>query len=450
VTNPKPSNHPKFDKVVSLISTERKQQLGRPKSELLNTNISWFKVVPLIGIISNNVLGIHLIANYILGITFYEHVSQGSSFNQAYLGFFLFIAGIIVIANREQSIAILKHNKILLVFLLYAGLSCFWSPLPFYSFKRWIQFLGIILAVLAALSTLQSTIRIRIILLWITALSISISLIFIFLFPAYPFIREGLWTGIFTAKNAFGTGCVFGLSLWLPALKDNNSFTLKILATLIIVFSTILMVGSGSATALVLSFLISIIFLSLSLPVPNSVKFLIVPIPFLLFLFFSLNFISETPLEFVLKALGRNQTLTGRTELWTEMVLSIKEHPFFGIGYNAFWTGIGGLGTLIAFDLQWDPGSAHNGYLDIINELGFIGFGIFLGILIQAVKRTIDLYIADKKIGLPFLLVLIMLILRNITASSFCRQSDLEWVLLLLILIAANHLKELQVRTSKQ
>ena len=42
--------------------------------------------------------------------------------------------------------------------------------------------------------------------------------------------------------------------------------------------------------------------------------------------------------EFALSLLGKDTTLTGRTELWDAVVSLIKERPFLGYGYRAMWS----------------------------------------------------------------------------------------------------------------
>ena len=40
----------------------------------------------------------------------------------------------------------------------------------------------------------------------------------------------------------------------------------------------------------------------------------------------------------VTESVGKDPTFTGRTDLWTAMIISISHHPFLGTGYQAFWS----------------------------------------------------------------------------------------------------------------
>lgn len=83
----------------------------------------------------------------------------------------------------------------------------------------------------------------------------------------------------------------------------------------------------------------------------------------------------------VLSATGKDTTLTGRTELWNFALSRIPDNPIFGRGYQAFWI----QGTPDAEGL-WRMGnirvrsgfSFHNQYLEILIELGAIGFTAFV------------------------------------------------------------------------
>lgn len=44
----------------------------------------------------------------------------------------------------------------------------------------------------------------------------------------------------------------------------------------------------------------------------------------------------------ILISLGKNPSLSGRTSLWHEILISIQDRPFFRNGYGAFWTEGGG------------------------------------------------------------------------------------------------------------
>ncbi len=82
----------------------------------------------------------------------------------------------------------------------------------------------------------------------------------------------------------------------------------------------------------------------------------------------------------VLNAMGRDATLTGRTELW-QMVLKLSGNPLLGTGFESFWLG-SRLEAMWAA-IWWHPNEAHNGYLETYLSLGWIGV-VLLAIVIGA------------------------------------------------------------------
>src|SRR5207237_978175 len=72
-------------------------------------------------------------------------------------------------------------------------------------------------------------------------------------------------------------------------------------------------------------------------------------------------------------ALGRDATLTGRTDIWAGLLPDLMRQPIFGYGFSGFWT--------VTRISEHEIGQAHNGYLEVCLQLGFVGFlltGMFL------------------------------------------------------------------------
>ena len=76
----------------------------------------------------------------------------------------------------------------------------------------------------------------------------------------------------------------------------------------------------------------------------------------------------------IIHFLGRNSSLTGRTEIW-DILLHWDINPVFGQGFESFW--LGDRPDKIA---QMEPGlninEAHNGYLETYLNIGLLGLAI--------------------------------------------------------------------------
>ena len=75
----------------------------------------------------------------------------------------------------------------------------------------------------------------------------------------------------------------------------------------------------------------------------------------------------------VLKALGKDPSLTGRTDIWDALMREVAERPWTGFGYQAFWGKDSVPAAFIRAETQWPVPSAHNGWIDLLIQLGWPG-----------------------------------------------------------------------------
>jgi exopolysaccharide production protein ExoQ len=80
--------------------------------------------------------------------------------------------------------------------------------------------------------------------------------------------------------------------------------------------------------------------------------------------------------DFIVKVMGKDTTLTGRTVLWQHAATLIPSHPMLGLGFQAFWRQ-----NEVEAESLWNQfhilGRAgfhfHNTYIEATIELGYIG-----------------------------------------------------------------------------
>ncbi|BDZ51501.1 hypothetical protein GCM10025867_37420 [Frondihabitans sucicola] len=90
----------------------------------------------------------------------------------------------------------------------------------------------------------------------------------------------------------------------------------------------------------------------------------------------------------ILHVLGKSEDLTGRVTIWRDVVRLAVERPVVGWGWTGWWQPY-----LSPFaDLAHRKGvvylQAHNAYLDVWFQLGFIGLGLFLAVLVTTASRS--------------------------------------------------------------
>lgn len=93
----------------------------------------------------------------------------------------------------------------------------------------------------------------------------------------------------------------------------------------------------------------------------------------------------------LLGAFGKDTTLTGRTFLWSEGIAAARENPFFGMGYQAFWTE-GFEHAEMLWDVFYIDAKTgfhfHNTLIETAVALGLFGVGVLLITLIVLVSRA--------------------------------------------------------------
>ncbi|RMD62016.1 O-antigen ligase family protein [Candidatus Parcubacteria bacterium] len=342
------------------------------------------------------------------------------------------LAFIGLLLNRERVLALLKHQKLMLAFLFFAFLSVFWSDLPFVSFKRWVHFAGMFLTGVCAVSMASHEKRIGEALRWMFLLPLVASLIMAVVAPSVAISVSGAWDGIYGHKNTLGQVVFMALALWLPHSFSGKRGFRKWFVALVLVLILFLAYKSESRTSQLVIAVIVGFWILMVVPLPWPSKLVLAPLPLLLLVFWFANFHVNSLTDYLFGLLGRDSSLTGRTFVWQVMWENIRSHPVLGVGYNGFWVENNLAAVALVSDSGWRPLQAHNGYLDILNELGIMGLGLFLAILLQTLFRAFRLASQERVVGMAYVLVLVSLVFHNFGETSFCRATKPGWFLFII------------------
>ena len=96
-----------------------------------------------------------------------------------------------------------------------------------------------------------------------------------------------------------------------------------------------------------------------------------------------------------LELIGKDPTLTGRTEIWAFVTNDIWMKPLFGWGYFGFWHANNPAAREISDAAGWIVPEAHNGLLELLLDLGFVGTALFFWLFIR------NLSLAFRCLGTP-------------------------------------------------
>jgi exopolysaccharide production protein ExoQ len=139
--------------------------------------------------------------------------------------------------------------------------------------------------------------------------------------------------------------------------------------------------------------------------------------------------------EVIFTSLGRDATLTGRTDIWDAALEQVYKRPLLGFGYKSFWLEEGPQAREIVHRTNWKVPNSHNGYLDLLLDLGFLGLGSFLFSLgISFVRAIAWLRLHAGPEGLYPLVCLCYIVLYNVTESTLLLDSlSFTWLLYVIV-----------------
>lgn len=339
----------------------------------------------------------------------------------------LITAPVLLVLRWRPIARLLRHHPALILLCLWIWLSVAWSIDPATTVRRAASFSANTLIVCwIAISFPPATIF-R--LLTGVALAIlGLSLLFAFAVPELAFMPDtSEFRGVFTHKNGMGQGLVVAALLtaisWHSRLLPRPALLASYLAI------ALLAVPVGSATTLMMLLLLTGLHMPLriaALPrrmAAGGMLFLLIgSLSILLPLFLLRNRI--------FMALGRDVTLTGRTELWDFIDGFIAQRPIIGYGYAAFFEAAS-VAEQISARIGWGAPNSHNGYREILLGLGLVGLALALGILLGALWRAVRLFIRDPHdvAGRFAFLFLCLYLFRNFSESDLLAHSDLSWIL---------------------
>lgn len=226
-------------------------------------------------------------------------------------------------------------------------------------------------------------------------------------------VHEGAWKGLTVEKNAMG-GDMARAALIFMALVHIDLKN-RVVWLIGLALSICCVLGSTSTTAL-LGIMIPGAFFAVYLVGTRSI-------------FASLSMVYASVVgaglivcaivffpEAIADILGKDVTLTGRTDIWALVGQRISDKMWTGYGLGAFWVDPYGPSLIILYYLDWIVPSAHNAWLEMGLDLGLPGIVLLTAITVLALLRGAFLLFAK---GNPWPLSAIgQLILFSFSESS--------------------------------
>ena len=140
----------------------------------------------------------------------------------------------------------------------------------------------------------------------------------------------------------------------------------------------------------------------------------------------------------VLTALGKDPSLTGRTLIWESLMRRVAERPWTGYGFSAFWGRDSVPAAFVRQETSWPVPSAHNGWIDLLVQLGWPGaVAVASVIAIAVVLIVVRLGGMGAREGYWSVAYLAVFLLLSLSESVLLNHASLPWTLMLAILARA-------------
>ncbi|WP_345245366.1 O-antigen ligase family protein [Nibrella saemangeumensis] len=307
----------------------------------------------------------------------------------------------------------------------------FWSQVPDVSARRVLSFMMcLIYSFYLALRFNKG--QLLVMFYHLAILILVSSLLSILFMPAYGIaqgVHEGSWRGVYFHKN--GLGRISSISCVSTYFYIRSIRTRKWLPYVVLLGMVLLVVQSDSATSLVILFILYCLYRLLRWTTAKfdqkrlaitilSFAVIVVLLP-----------ISFYYIELLFSAIGRDTSFTGRIPLWLLAFEYIGKAPLLGYGYSAFWMPEV-LENSLWLRTEWNPQQAHNGFIDVMLQLGLVGLSLFLVILYKAWKLNYRSIRQDPTEYNYWGIILVgFTILFSLTETFLLKHNNIYWVIFL-------------------
>lgn len=370
-------------------------------------------------------------------------LQEGNPVDRAIFSLLILMAIGVLVSRSFQWGDFFVRNFALMAFLSFALLSVVWSGFPLIAFKRWFRDLGNYVVILVVLSDPRPIEAVHTVLRRLCYLLVPLSIVLIKYYPnlgrAYSdWTGQVTYQGVTTGKNLLGVVCLISgifffwdtVTRWSERRERRTRRIILVNVAFIAMTLRLLNLASSATSSVCLALgclVIAAAHTKWGRRHPGFLKAM-APASFLSYLILVTVFGINAQLA---EAVGRNSTLTDRTHIW-KALLSLHTNPLLGTGYGSFWLGP---------RLQWiwqrvgRINEAHNGYLQIYLDLGFIGLFLLGGFLISSYRKIGRRLKPFSSFGSLSLALWTIMLFYNVTEAAF--KWHPMWIVFLMVAMEA-------------
>ena len=358
-------------------------------------------------------------------------VDSGSPIDRVFLSVLLCLGLIILGRRRFDWAGTLKDHPWLMLLMGYALMSILWSDIPLISFKRWIRELLAVIMAFLVLSERAPQEALQVVIRRATYILIPFSVLLIKYFPMYGVMYgrwtgDLMWVGVTCQKNGLGRLCLVAIFFlvwtfvrrWLG--HDTTSrIKYRTCADIILIVTALdLLKGppdAYSATAVAslavgLTTLGALVWMNKRQTTILASKILVATIALVIGLGIITPLVGGGTVGSFSSVVGRDATLTGRTDIWAELLPIAMQHPILGAGFGGFW-------TAKSSEIH-QVNESHNGYLEVLLDRGFVGLLLLSVFVLSFCRKACSALRHGYDGAIPVVCYVLMVVLHNVSESS--------------------------------
>lgn len=369
---------------------------------------------------------------------------SGSSLDSGVLTALTLVAVLVLVRRRFDWWGSFRRHKWLIVLLGYMFLSTLWSDITLIALRRSVREAIVVVMAFLLMSETNPRQALAAVLRRSAYILIPFSLVLIKYYPslgrAYGrWSGVEMWTGVTGQKNELGRLCMIGLffllwSLYVHRRELRSAYGARYQrwADISVIFiGSYLLIGSHSSTSLatfafgVVTFVGLRLIRKIMIPQTAMLMFVILLMAFGL----ATPFVGGATVARFTGTLGRDDTLTGRTDIWADVLPAWEKRPVLGYGLGSFWTDA-------RRELYKIP-TSHNGYLDILLDLGEVGLTLYTIWLLSCTRQLHRALALDYEWASLAICLLIMGLVYNISESALNTFTEEMTAVMAMVSLAA-------------
>lgn len=373
---------------------------------------------------------------------------EGSPIDAAVFGVLLIAGLAVLVQRRARVLKLLGMSWPILLYFLFCLLSILWSDFPGVALKRWLKSTADLVMILVVLTDRQPLAALNRLFSRTAFIFIPLSILVIKYFPELGRAYDSwtglqMATGLTTDKNTLGMitfvlllGTVWRLIALLRSYErpPNRRKILWAQWTILLMGLYLLRLADSVTSDVCFALATALMIATSTRPIRRNAVAVHALVLVLVAAIGSLILLGAG--ASLAQALGRNSTLTGRTDIWGA-VIPLASNPVIGAGFESFW-----LSATVHTKL-WElmPGlplnEAHNGYIEVYLELGWVGVCLISLILVNGYLRAVAAFHRSPRWGGLLIAYIAAAAVYNLSEAGF-RMMDHMWIFLLLAVVASS------------